>query len=88
MIIDEKIIEEENIINFNYFKLGVQQASYLAGFASTLKTSLDLPTEVLSGIITNKMILEYQQEMKRMELETQERLAEKYSDMEIKYAED
>jgi hypothetical protein len=73
--------------DFDSLKLGVQQSSYLVGFAYGLKT-LDLADEIVGNILLNKLVLEYQQEMKRMELQTRENIAEKmmsYEEIENEY---
>lgn len=80
--------ENESAIDNRAFELGLSHASYLAGFAFVFKTSLNMPDEIIGNIITHKMILEYQQEMKRMELETQEHMMEKQLEKIEIYGED
>jgi hypothetical protein len=58
------------------YRLGLSQAYYLVGFASAVKT-LNLSEEQITQIILAKMGLEYKQEMLRMELESNENIAEK-----------
>lgn len=53
---------------------GAKEASYLVGFAGAIN-QLGLSEETLSKIINNKIILEYQKEILRMKLESDERIA-------------
>jgi len=69
-------ISQENIQKS--FSLGVEQASYLSGFASSF-APLNFTSENLQNIIIAKMNLEYQQEITRMKLETEERIAREYA---------
>lgn len=65
-------------------KLGVKQASYLAGFGSAFKT-LGFSEEIIAQIILTKMQLEYNQEIMRMELESNENIAERQSEKMLEY---
>jgi len=88
---DEDIKNSESEINIpvNYpdfclepdkalLEWGVREASYLTGFIGALNT-VGFSEETLSSIILDKINLEYQKEMLRMNLESQERIANIYS---------
>lgn len=61
-----------------YFQWGLKEASYIAGFATAF-TPLELSEENMTVIIVNKVNLEYQKEMLRMKLESDENIASKYA---------
>lgn len=65
------------IIDQDAFNLGISHASYLAGFGFGLKEVTELPDQIIGLIVANKMTLEYQQEIRRMELESREHIIER-----------
>jgi len=60
------------------FQWGVNEGSYLAGFASVINV-LGLSEETVANILLNKIGLEYQKEIIRMQLESAERVASIYA---------
>lgn len=75
---EKELKANELEVNIPEFNLGVRQASYLSGFAITLASS-GVSEKSIDTIILQKMQLEYQKEMLRMQLETEESIAEKNS---------
>ena len=65
---------KEARLNKNRFNWGVNDASYLIGFAGTL-AQLNLSEESLSCIIIDKMQLEYQKEITQIQTQSNEYVA-------------
>lgn len=61
-------------IDPSYVAWGAKEASYLVGFAGAIN-QLGFSEETLGAIINNKISLEYQKELFRMQLESEERVA-------------
>lgn len=57
---------------------GIKEASYITGFVGTIN-AIGFSEETLKDITLNKITLEYQKEMLRMKLESEERIATIYS---------
>jgi hypothetical protein len=83
----ETISEYSGFVNFPKYSCepdkqnlewGIKEASYITGFVGTIN-KIGLSENILASIILNKINLEYQKEMLRMELESQERIASVYS---------
>lgn len=88
---EEKIIPQEceSCISNNFPELayepdkqnlewGIKEASYITGFVGAIN-ALGFSESTLKEIALNKIMLEYQKEMLRMKLETEERIATIYS---------
>ena len=60
------------------FEWGVKEGSYITGFVSAIN-SLGFSESTLSSIIIDKIHLEYEKEVARMQLESAERIATIYS---------
>lgn len=76
--VEEETFFPDYIPDQGNFEWGIKEGSYLAGFTAILG-SLGLTEENLTNIILNKMNLEYQKEITRMQLETEERIASIYA---------
>lgn len=74
-VVLENTQQQNTKIVENLYSLGMQQASYLTGFATAFDV-MEFPKEMIKDIVIAKMQLEYQQEMNRMRLETEERIAD------------
>jgi len=85
--IEEQDKEEENpiteIIDHEAFALGISHASYLGGLAYGMKKMSGLPDKAITSIIVNKIVLEYQKEMNRMEIESREYIVTHYAENDI-----
>lgn len=70
-----KVFAAPEQTNFNW---GIKEASYLAGFVATINV-IGFSEATLASIVLSKMAMEYEKEMLRMKLETDERIASIYS---------